>query len=103
MSPRRKTERDVSERDGTDGRHRRMSLRRKAQTGWALRLKVFPSEGYPFVSFVGAVTVSETDAPWTDGTERDTPKTDTPETDGAETEAPETDVPEMEYVRSLRY
>ena len=32
MSPRRKTERDVPETDGTDGRHRRMSLRWKAKT-----------------------------------------------------------------------
>ena len=32
MSPRRKTERDVRETDGTDGRHRRMSLRWKAKT-----------------------------------------------------------------------
>ena len=32
MSPRRKTERDVTETDGTDGRHRRMSLRWKAKS-----------------------------------------------------------------------
>ena len=32
MSPIRKTERDVPETDGTDGRHRRMSLRWKAKT-----------------------------------------------------------------------
>ena len=32
MSPRRKTERDVPETDGTDGRHRRMSLRWKAKS-----------------------------------------------------------------------
>ena len=38
-----------------------------------LRLKVFLSEGYPFVSFVGAVTVSETYVPETDGPETDAP------------------------------
>ena len=32
MTPIRKTERDVLETDGTDGRHRRMSLRWKAKT-----------------------------------------------------------------------
>ena len=32
MPPRRKAERDVSETDGTDERHKRMSLRRKART-----------------------------------------------------------------------
>ena len=32
MSPRRKTERDVPETDGTDGRHKRMSLRSNAKT-----------------------------------------------------------------------
>ena len=32
MSPRRTTERDVPETDDRDGRHRRMSLRRKAET-----------------------------------------------------------------------
>ena len=52
---------------------------------------MFPSEGYPFVSFVGAVTVSETDVP-----ETDAPETDVPETDGVETDAPETAVPETE-------
>ena len=32
MSPRRKTERDVPETDGRNGRLRRMSLRREAET-----------------------------------------------------------------------
>ena len=32
MSPRRTTERDVPETDGRDGRHRRMLLRREAET-----------------------------------------------------------------------
>ena len=37
MPPRRKAERDVSETDGTDGRHRRMSLRRKARKKYVVR------------------------------------------------------------------
>ena len=41
MSPRRKTERDVPETDGTDGRHRRMSLRWKAKTDGPSVLKSF--------------------------------------------------------------
>ncbi len=83
MPPRRKAERDVSETDGTDGRHRRMSLRRKARTDGPSVFKGFSSEGYPLVSFVGAVKVSETDVP-----ETDAPETDAPETDGTETDAP---------------
>ena len=42
---------------------------------------VFLSQGYPFVSFVGAVTVSETDIHETDAPETDSPETDAPETD----------------------
>ena len=41
MSPRRKTERDVPETDGTDGRYRRMSLRWKAKTDGPSVLKSF--------------------------------------------------------------
>ena len=85
MPPRRKAERDVSETDGTDGRHKRMSLRRKTRTDG---LSVFLSQGYPFVSFVGAVTVSETDVPETDAPETDARERDAPETDGTETDAP---------------
>ena len=41
MPPRRMAERDVSETDGTDGRHKRMSLRRKARTDEPSVLKSF--------------------------------------------------------------
>ena len=41
MPLRRKAERDVSETDGIDGRHKRMSLRRKARTDDSSVLKSF--------------------------------------------------------------
>ena len=88
LSPRRKTERDVPETDGTGGRRRRMSLRWKAKTGGP---SVFPSWGYPPVPSVLAFAVSKTDVPETDGPETDDPETDDPETDSPETDVAETD------------
>ena len=54
MSPIRKTERDVPETDGTDGRHRRMSLRWKAKTD---RPSVFMSFHLRDISFEWCVGV----------------------------------------------
>ena len=115
MSPRRTTERDVPETDDRDGRHRRMSLRRKAETDGPsdfmsfhlgdirLRHSSWPSQSRRRVPETdGAETdapktdVPETDAPKTDVPETDAPETDVPETDGAETEAPDMDVIETE-------
>ena len=81
------TERDATETNDRDGRHRRMSLRHEAETDGPSVLHVFPSWGYPSATFVLAFAVSKTDVPETDGAE-----TDAPETHGAETDAPETDV-----------
>ena len=126
MPPRRKAERDVSETDGTDGRHRRMSLRRKPRTDGPSVLKCFrlrdirlchssgPSQSRRQTSprrmplrrmpprrmeprrMPPETDGAETDAPETDGAETDAPETDLPKTDGAETDGPETDVPETE-------
>ena len=54
MSPIRKTERDVPETDGNDGRHRRMSLRWKAKTD---RPSVFMSFHLRDISFEWCVGV----------------------------------------------
>ena len=54
MSPIRKTERDVPETDGNDGRHRRMSLRWKAKTD---RPSVFMSFHLRDISFEWCVWV----------------------------------------------
>ena len=67
------SERDVPETDGTDERHRRISLRRKAQTDGPSALHLFPSWGYPSAPFVLAFAISKTDSPETDGDETDAP------------------------------
>ena len=71
MYPRRKTERDVPETDGRDGRLRRMSLRREA----------------------------ETDGPETDIPVTVASRWMSPRRRKSEAQAPETDVPETEDVR----
>ena len=45
LSPRRKTERDVPETDGTGGRRRRMSLRGKAKTDGPSFAEIDGSDG----------------------------------------------------------
>ena len=82
MSPRQTTDRDVPKTDGRDGRHRRMSLRRKAETDG-------PSV---FMSFhLGDIRLRHSSRP--SQSRRRVPETDGGETDAPETDAPETDAP----------
>ena len=108
LSPRRKTERDVTETAGTGGRRRRMSLRWKAKTGGPsvlmpfhlgdirLRHPFWPSQSRRRTSPRRMAPDPETDDPETDGPETDVAETDDPETDVAETDDPETEVPETD-------
>ena len=96
---------ETEDREGCprDGWHRRKAQadvpERDRQDGWALRLNVFPSWGYPPVPSVLGFAVSKTDVPETDVPETDVPETDVPETDVPETDGLEMDDPEMDESR----